>query len=437
MNKPNKQALIPTDSVVPLLRSLPVDRIPGYGGKLGDSIMAEFGGAATIGEIISVPSALQQLVNKFGPNQAREIWSAFHGIETEEVKARALQAVISAGKQFPGGLMLVGAQAWQPGGDIEKWISNLSNQLFERLVEERDEHRRQARTLGISVNMRAVDEQGAVTDGDTKNVSESGQMPSGQLSSVSIAHAATSLLKDVMSHMRRAQGKEWGISSLFLRAGGFVTLADQKAAITRFFASSEHSPQKKTPRCAVQNVEGATQDSTKVADCMNNDVLFSDSCTVDQVEDANPKGCSVSTNPVAPAKSGGPLLQIWGKGRQSRVAESEETEPRELACVGNGGDVVGTSSPRVVVEACEAGPVDPYAGIRPEDIDADFLGGLPETMVNEILTAISSRAGSESTERVRGVENCGHGTKRSVNVVSARAPVLKKPKSDITKYFST
>jgi hypothetical protein len=433
MNKPNKQALIPGDSVVSLLRSLQVDRIPGYGGKLGDSIMAEFGGALTIGEITSVPSALQQLVNKFGPDQAKEIWSAFHGIEAEEVKARALQAVISAGKQFPGGRLLVGAHAWQPNGDVEKWISNLSSQLFERLVEERDEHRRQARMLGISVNLRTVDDQGALTDGESKNVSESGQMPPGQLSALNIANAATSLLKGVVSQMRRPQqGKEWGISSLFLRAGGFVTIADQKAAITRFFASSEHSPQKKALREATQNIENSAQECTTSLGSSNDDVSISDHQTSYPEHGVNSKTQSASTS-LPQAKTAGLLFQMWSKGQQRRSTGSGDPESKE--CFESVGDV-GMTSAQVAVTACEPGPVDPYAGIRPEDIDADFLSGLPQAMVDEILTAISARSGSGAPESARVDGTGAHSLKRPAPVVAVRAPESKKGKSDITKYFS-
>lgn len=462
MNKPNKQALVPGESVVPLLRSLPVDRIPGFGGKFGDSITAEFGGASKIGEITSVPSAFQQLVNKFGPEQAKEIWSAFHGIEAEGVKSRALQAVISAGKQFPGGRMLVGALAWQPNGEVDKWVSNLSSQLFERLTEERDDHRRQARTLGISVNMRAFDDQGAVIDGESKNVSESGQMPPGQLSAQSIAQAAASMLRGVVSQMRRPQqhAKEWGISSLFLRAGGFVTLADEKAAITRFFAASaDRSPQKKATRETEQSSVSSDMDTAGTNSNIECAGLALAACGSprapsrggQQVDDPSPRATAMNNAKTA----AGPLLQMWNRARPARLPSSPPPEPKAIPeePTEESNVEMAQDPPAAVSSSSSSGSSsssnDPYAGIRPEDIDADFLGSLPESMVDEILTSISSRprpaseqggGDSNSLSGADGSGAVGRSTKRPAptsSSSSATEDARKLKKADIKKYFST
>lgn len=53
MHKPNKQTLVPPVAVKGLMRELPYSRVPGFGGKLGQTLSSEFGDRVqTLGDLL-------------------------------------------------------------------------------------------------------------------------------------------------------------------------------------------------------------------------------------------------------------------------------------------------------------------------------------------------------------------------------------------------
>ncbi|XP_061083679.1 DNA polymerase eta [Conger conger] len=142
LNKPNRQTILPLDSVPELFSSLPIGRIRSLGGKLGVSI-AETLQVENIGDLTRFPQS--QLSKHFGEKTGRWLFDLCRGVDFEPVKPRQLPKSIGCSKNFPGKMALSTRE------QVQHWLQQLALELEERLTKDREMNGRVARQLTVGV----------------------------------------------------------------------------------------------------------------------------------------------------------------------------------------------------------------------------------------------------------------------------------------------
>ncbi|XP_062286488.1 DNA polymerase eta [Scomber scombrus] len=142
LNKPNRQTILPLDSVTVLFNSLPVSKIRNLGGKLGTSI-TETLGIENMGELTRFSQA--QLGQHFGEKTGQWLYDLCRGIEFEAVKPRQLPKSIGCSKNFPGKTSLATKE------QVQYWLQQLALELEERLTKDREVNGRVAKLLTVGV----------------------------------------------------------------------------------------------------------------------------------------------------------------------------------------------------------------------------------------------------------------------------------------------
>uniref|UniRef100_A0AAQ5Z4N3 DNA polymerase eta n=1 Tax=Amphiprion ocellaris TaxID=80972 RepID=A0AAQ5Z4N3_AMPOC len=142
LNKPNRQTILPLDSVAELFNSLPISKIRNLGGKLGASI-TETLGVQNMGDLIQFSQA--QLGQHFGDKTGQWLYDLCRGIEFEAVKPRQLPKSIGCSKNFPGRTSLATKEK------VQYWLHQLALELEERLTKDRDANGRVAKLLTVGV----------------------------------------------------------------------------------------------------------------------------------------------------------------------------------------------------------------------------------------------------------------------------------------------
>ena len=87
LHKPNKQTALPQEQVKHLFEKIPIGKVRGLGGKLGDSVMETYN-AKTMGDLSKV--SLLNLRKHFDEKTTSWLYNLAKGIDHEEVKERDL-----------------------------------------------------------------------------------------------------------------------------------------------------------------------------------------------------------------------------------------------------------------------------------------------------------------------------------------------------------
>lgn len=142
LNKPNRQTVVPLDSVPELFNSLPIGKIRSLGGKLGTSI-TETLKVDNMGDLTRFSRA--QLGQRFGDKTGQWLYDMCRGIEFEPVKPRQLPKSIGCSKNFPGKTSLATKE------QVQHWLYQLALELEERLTKDREMNGRVAKQLTVGV----------------------------------------------------------------------------------------------------------------------------------------------------------------------------------------------------------------------------------------------------------------------------------------------
>ncbi|CAJ1067309.1 DNA polymerase eta [Xyrichtys novacula] len=142
LNKPNRQTVLPLDSVAELFNSLPISKIRNLGGKLGVSI-SETLEVENMGDLTRFSQA--QLGQHFGEKTGQWLFDLCRGIEFEAVKPRQLPKSIGCSKNFPGKTSLATKE------QVQYWLHQLALELEERLTKDREVNGRMAKQLTVGV----------------------------------------------------------------------------------------------------------------------------------------------------------------------------------------------------------------------------------------------------------------------------------------------
>ncbi|XP_068423904.1 DNA polymerase eta isoform X3 [Clinocottus analis] len=142
LNKPNRQTVLPLDSVTELFSSLRISKIRNLGGKLGASI-AETLGIENMGDLTRFSQA--QLGQHFGEKTGQWLYDLCRGIEFDTVKPRQLPKSIGCSKNFSGKTSLATKE------QVQYWLHQLALELEERLTKDREVNGRVAKSLTVGV----------------------------------------------------------------------------------------------------------------------------------------------------------------------------------------------------------------------------------------------------------------------------------------------
>ncbi|BFZ11944.1 hypothetical protein BsWGS_14983 [Bradybaena similaris] len=146
-NKPNKQTVLPKTAVQSLFETLPLQKIRHLGGKLGAFLVDELG----LKNMWDLTKFSEQELQKYcGAKTGSWLYGACRGIELEPVAPRVLPKSIGCSKNFRGKEMLDSKEK------VKFWLSELSEEVSERLNRDKELHKRTAKSLTVSVYYKSV-----------------------------------------------------------------------------------------------------------------------------------------------------------------------------------------------------------------------------------------------------------------------------------------
>ena len=146
-NKPNKQTVLPDAQIPALYEALAVTKVRGLGGKLGDAIVQGLE-VETMAQLAAVPRST--LEAKFEAKTAAWLQLLAQGRDGEVVKERELPKSIGCGKNFRG------KEKLESVSRVEEKLTNLVEELLERLDEDREEYSRMATGLTVGVAQEGI-----------------------------------------------------------------------------------------------------------------------------------------------------------------------------------------------------------------------------------------------------------------------------------------
>ena len=152
MHKPNRQTLVPPADVQRLMLDLPISRVQGFGGKLGDELAGLNGRKIeTFRDLLAVGKA--ELVRAFTEEKATWMINRAQGLDSDLVQDRALVSSIGCSKSFRQNNVLRAAALQD--GLVLKWLRELAEELEERVERDVSLHQRRPKqlTVGLTVLM--------------------------------------------------------------------------------------------------------------------------------------------------------------------------------------------------------------------------------------------------------------------------------------------
>ncbi|XP_038876373.1 DNA polymerase eta isoform X2 [Benincasa hispida] len=226
MNKPAQQTVVPLSCVKGLLDLLPIKKMKQLGGKLGSSLESDLG-VNTVGDLLKFSE--QKLQECYGINTGTWLWNIARGISGEEVECRLLPKSHGSGKSFPG------PQALRTISSVQHWLTELSEELSERLCSDLDKNRRMAHTLTLHASAYRLSD----SDSHKKFPSKSCPLRYG---AAKIQEDALNLFKAALrdylgSYRANTQGDSnsgWRITSLSVSASKIMTIPSGTCSITKY-----------------------------------------------------------------------------------------------------------------------------------------------------------------------------------------------------------
>lgn len=233
MNKPAQQTVVPFSSISKLLGTLPIKKMKQLGGKLGTSLQIDLG-VNTVGDLLQFSE--EKLQEYYGVNTGSWLWNTARGISGEEVKERLLPNSHGSGKTFPG------PRALKNVASVEKWLSELCEELSERLQSDLEQNKRIAHTLTLHAN--------AYKSNDADSFKK---FPS---KSCPLRYGTSKMKEDALSLFQAGlreylgmynvkisgnQNSGWGITGLSVSASKIVAIPSGTRSIMNYFHNQDET----------------------------------------------------------------------------------------------------------------------------------------------------------------------------------------------------
>ena len=159
LHKPNQQTVLPPSAVHALLDPLPVDRLRGFGGKLGELLrqgrpdlgLAGYDTAGALRHAGVAPIA--KLLRGEWPHpeeQAEQAWRLASGEDGAPVEERSLPKQVGSSKNF-GGARHSARGPLDTRDAVQMWMANLADDVASRLREEAEDNGREPTMLVAAV----------------------------------------------------------------------------------------------------------------------------------------------------------------------------------------------------------------------------------------------------------------------------------------------
>lgn len=144
LHKPNRQTVLPQESVEELYKNLSVKKIRNLGGKFGDDVVEKLG-CKTMSDLSKFSE--KDLQNRYDEKTGTWLYNIARGYDYEAVTARLISKSIGCCKKFPGKTALTTAK------DVHHWLNKLAEELSERLLEDEAMNKRRAQLLTVSMGL--------------------------------------------------------------------------------------------------------------------------------------------------------------------------------------------------------------------------------------------------------------------------------------------
>jgi nucleotidyltransferase/DNA polymerase involved in DNA repair len=193
MNKPNKQTLLPIDSIPTLFKTLEIKKIKGLGAKAGEEVCSKLD-VKFMGDLL--PHQETELQQHFGPRIGSFLFLISRGIDLERVERKVMNKCIAVSKNFRGKNEIFNVNT------LKFWIKELSKELKERLERDQVETNRVAKQMTVQFTQRI----------DNKDVSSSRtvQLNGGTVNSLSLDEIVQEAFNTIEKHtnkLLRMEGK--------------------------------------------------------------------------------------------------------------------------------------------------------------------------------------------------------------------------------------
>uniref|UniRef100_A0A2C9JKM7 DNA polymerase eta n=1 Tax=Biomphalaria glabrata TaxID=6526 RepID=A0A2C9JKM7_BIOGL len=243
-NKPNKQTVLPHSAVPTLFSVLPLQKIRHLGGKLGASLLEM--GLKTMSDLL--PFTEDELHKKFGAKTGTWLYNACRGFNFEPVSIRELPKSIGCSKQFGG------QQALDTPDKIKFWLSELAQEVCERLIRDKENNKRVAKCLTVIVGFNSSHNSSSRACALVKYEAEK------------IASDAFAMAKQFRTSPAHTQQWSPPFTYLGLSASRFSAVAGDHQNIASLFAASESTTQHKPVPSATFSDEDYDPTTSQVKD---------------------------------------------------------------------------------------------------------------------------------------------------------------------------
>ncbi|XP_058468016.1 DNA polymerase eta [Malaya genurostris] len=147
-HKPNRQTILPLKSIAKMYQTLPIKKIKGLGGKLGDQV-CEVLKVQYMSELAKFPEKLLQC--NFDERIGSWMFLIAKGIDLEAVTPKFNSKSIGCCKRFPGKNAIGGVAT------LKHWLSELAAEIQERLEKDMNENNRIAKQITVSYTQQVND----------------------------------------------------------------------------------------------------------------------------------------------------------------------------------------------------------------------------------------------------------------------------------------
>lgn len=141
MNKPNKQTILPIESVPALFQDLAVNQVKSLGGKLGEEVCAKLN-VKTMADLLEFSES--ELQGKFQNRVGSWLYWMSRGIDLEKVTPKFMSKSIAVSKNFRGKNEISSTLT------LKFWLKELAKEIVERLEKDAVDCNRSAKQLIVT-----------------------------------------------------------------------------------------------------------------------------------------------------------------------------------------------------------------------------------------------------------------------------------------------